>query len=287
MLQGVPDAALAEILRVCDAASQAAQPQPGAQPDMQGMGDGMDPDAQMPDPANDQEKAMYAERAMKLHGHAKKFWEKYRPGQKFGEDGTDTQVIEDELVNKGGDKGAEKMSESERQIRRIVTDVLKGSVQGEIATLRKFAEDETASRKKSAVDAFCESRLKEGKILPYELDPANPTNVKARLYRADSRRVVTKFTENGRAVELTELDLQQREIDARKPFKFGEVIRPGKAGGEEAEAEAEKVTRFSEDPRFGRALEAAGKTPADYVRAFAEARKSNPALTAAEYGVPA
>lgn len=259
-------------------------PHPDDEPDMH---DDDNDEDDLPEPADDDEKAKFAERAFKMARRARKFWEKYRPGQKFGEGLDDLKDLA--AISDKDTKGPDKMSEKTIQalVQKAVENALAGKVQGEIGRLSKFAEEQLASQKRLTIDAFCEAQLKAGHILPFELDPASPTNLKARLYRANAKDVVSKFSEGGKEVALTELDLQMREIAARRPFKFGEVIRGGTPGQQADDGEAEKVERFSENPNFGRALEAAGKTPQEWVKGFQELRKVKPGLTAQEYGVPA
>ena len=110
---------------------------------------------------------------------------------------------------------------SEQQLEQVVRRVLKDQVGESISALRKFSEQETAARKKSAVKEFVESRVQAGKIIPVEAEM-----VTRRLLRADSLATVETFSEKGgKKVSLTELDLQMREIDHRPAFRFGGKVK--------------------------------------------------------------
>jgi hypothetical protein len=183
-----------------------------------------------------------------------------------------------------------------RFIRRQVSAVLNGQVKKKMDRFEKFTEEQLASQKRATIDAFCETQLKLGKILPAELDADNPANLRDRLLRADAKTPVRKFKEGKKEVALTELDLQMREIESRPPMKFGERFKqpqtkgkgaeskPGKssaaAGNADDDAEAEKVRdtveRFSE--KFPR-----GTRPEVIVAGFKAERKHNAELTAEEF----
>lgn len=278
----VPDELLAEMLRVLsshdepDGDEQVAEESPAEQ-EMAEDADVPAPEGEQADeemaedeagPTDAESAKAYLEKAMKHYEAARKHFEKYNAPEEKGK-GEDVQVAT--------------MSEQKvaALVEAAVAKALKTQAKGAVAELRKFSEEQVASQKKLAVDAFCESRLKAGKILPAELDPANPANLKARLLRADSRSTVAKFSEKGKTVELTELDLQMREVDARPAFKFGERIvatKPGEAAEDEQVAEIEShYEQFSE--QFGRA----GVTKDRFVSGFKAERKMNPKLTAADF----
>jgi hypothetical protein len=246
----------------------------------------------MPEPEGDEQRQKFAEfggRMLKKYadetpadekpGDASEYAEMYSALRKYaGFDETPDEKPE----------GDEPMKHSEIQavVEKAVADALKGQVGGTLAELQKFNEETVAAEKKRAVESFVERMRKEGRVTPAELQevPGKPSLLR-RLLRADSRRAVEKFTEKGRTVELTELDLQMREIEAR-PTLFGERFRDPAAARGAPDAEAAKVERFSESPRFAEALKACGKKPADFVNEFKELQKKRPDITAVEYGVP-
>ena len=150
-------------------------------------------------------------------------------------------------------------------------------VNAQQARLERFAEDQ----KKAAIEAFLDAKVKEGKLTPAQLDPADPCSVRARLYRADGKAVVLTFAEKGQDVPLTELDLQMREIDKNPAFRFGERFRqPAKARGE-GDGEAQKIEAHFEQfaEQFGRQ----NVSKDSLVSGFEAARKRRPQLTADQY----
>lgn len=158
-------------------------------------------------------------------------------------------------------------------------------VKEELEAVKAQTEQQLMNAKKANVQAFCESMVKAGKLLPSEIDATSgkPTIVE-RLLRADASRVVHKFKENGKDIAKTELDLQMDEIRNRPELvSFSERIgqKPPKRDG--ADEELEKVQRFSEQASFVKAQQAAGRTPADFVEGFKKARAKMPALTAQQY----
>jgi hypothetical protein len=141
---------------------------------------------------------------------------------------------------------------SEQRLQRFMEQATKAATVAAVEELRKelvpvrnqvtqFMEN----AKKNNVKAFCESRVKAGKIFPAEMErtPQRPS-LFDRLMRADARKVVHKFKEkDGKTIGMTELDLQMAEIDSRKPFFFGERLKdpvdPRTAAGDR-KARAEK-----------------------------------------------
>ena len=139
-------------------------------------------------------------------------------------------------------------------------------------SVSKFQESE----KKKSIDSRLDLLLKQGKVLPAEID----AGLKDQLYRADA---IQKFSDG-----QTELDKQLAILEKRPVIlKMSEQVKGGKGGTGNADDEAKKVQRFAEeDPNISRALQATGKTAADYLAGFAAAKAKNPALTAKQYGVP-
>ncbi len=232
----------------------------------------------MPDDEQDDDDTMqqYAERA---HAYArrakqfaercsqksKKFAERYR---KFGE------------MNPEDDRDERSKMEQEERKRREMKKMKGGgpAMMSEQARqdldatrrLRKFSE-----RKHEQVESLIGELTRDGKLPPSQIP-----QVRQRLLRADS---VTKFSEGGR--EVTELDLQARELRAI-PSMFAEKFRqPVRTGEDRRDDELRKVQKFSESAQFSSALKAVGKTPAEYVANYEKARQEKPALTAEQYGV--
>ena len=188
------------------------------------------------------------------------------------------------------------MKYSEEQLQAIIKGTVEKVVSAAVANLQKpladkvselgkFAEDRIAAEKRASITARLEALVKQGKVLPAEIE----AGLAETLFCHDAR-TVQKFSEAGKTVERTPLDKAFAVLEARPMLaRFAERIKsqpkPGTAGGN-PDDELEKVQRFSEDPNFVHALRAKGDTPEGYVAKFSEAKKKMPALTAAQYGVP-
>ena len=87
----------------------------------------------------------------------------------------------------------------------------------------RMARQRLQTEKKHRVQVFCERMVKEGKVLPAEIDQtAGHPTLQDRLMRADCVKV-QKFSEKGPAE--SELDIQMREIEARPVLqRFSERI---------------------------------------------------------------
>ncbi len=149
-------------------------------------------------------------------------------------------------------------------------------IQDQVGAAAQNVEKFTEAEKRRSIDSRLDVMLKQGKVLPAEMD----AGLRDRLYRANG---VAKFSD-GR----TELDCQFGELEARPCLvKFSEVVKTGKGGAGSADDETAKVQRFAEeDQPFAHALKASGKTATDYVGNFRKAKEKNPNLTARAYGVP-
>jgi hypothetical protein len=226
-----------------------------------------------------------AARARKFYSHARKYYGKARKMMSRYCGGDDMDRV-DTTNNADGDdqvnimtKAPEKMSEKtitnvvRREVERAIGQFDAGKA---ISRLQKFMEEETANRKKAAVDSFVEAKVREGKILPREKDL-----VAKRLYRANSSTPVETFTEKGKKVSLTEFDLQVREIEAREPFRFGERVKTGGAPDAEDEEAAKVASHFD---MHREQFEKFGETKEGLVNAFKLERKAKKGnLTADEF----
>jgi hypothetical protein len=212
-----------------------------------------------PEPKDDEEKEKYKEKARKYYEHAKKHYEKY-----WG-------------------KECDKMTEADMgALANRVVSIIRKDAKSELATLKKFAEEAHTQNKRSSVDAFIDANLKAGKILPAEIDEANPGNLRDRLYRADAKRVVAKFSENGKNIEFTELDLQMREIESRPAAKFSERFRASKAGVHQTEDQDEvKIKGHYE--LYSEQYKKLGVSCDSLVKGFAAQKKLVPTTTIDDY----
>ena len=147
----------------------------------------------------------------------------------------------------------------------------------EMSTITRIALTQKAKAKRATIDTFCESMVKQGKLLPAELNA-----VKLRLGRADASRIVRKFSDKGKTIERTELEEQMAEIEARpKLVTFGEKVKSQgqKSLDDEeiqkvkdfAELHEDSLTKFSED------------APKKLVENFKKMRAKNPRYTAQMY----
>lgn len=149
-----------------------------------------------------------------------------------------------------------------------------------VEKLDKFAEARIAADTRARIDGEIKAAAAAGRILPAEIDAGKYEY----LYDLPATGVV-KFAENGKQVSGSPLDKALAAIRSGPVLiKFGEKFRDPK-GAAAPDEEVAKVERFSE--QLGDSLKTAGTTPAGYVEKFKELRKKKPALTAAEYGVPA
>ncbi len=186
-----------------------------------------------------------------------------------------------------------KYAERRKQIRHLVsTEIARGikALRKEAQTTRteaeKFAEERRAAEraidKKGTVEKFCEAKLKEGKLLPRDLDRANVANVFDRLMRADSRVVVQKYAEkDGKEIELTEFDLQLREIDSKVPMQFGERFRDPAEALSKEEGEARKVEQHYD--QYAERFTAVEVTKENLLKAFKARQAKDKSLTAEKF----
>jgi hypothetical protein len=111
----------------------------------------------------------------------------------------------------------------------------RAALRADLAASARLRRDQQADDRARRVAAACDRLKAEHKVTPAEVDAGpdgQPGPVRARLLRADPVAVVRTFTENGKAVRLTELDLQLRELDQRPPLHgrlFAEQIPQGPA----------------------------------------------------------
>jgi hypothetical protein len=133
---------------------------------------------------------------------------------------------------KKGDTGAAPMSETPKKGARTFAEQLKravlADVRKELADVKRdidsvkgkaaFLANDTARRRLAerggAVKAYCERWLRDGYVLPAEVDPASKTpNLHHRLMNADGTRV-KKY---GEGLALSDFDAAVAEIESRGP----------------------------------------------------------------------
>lgn len=138
----------------------------------------------------------------------------------------------------------------------------------------KFQED----TKKASIDAKLDLLVKQGKVLPAELDDTKEDNLRKQLQRANG---VHKFADG-----LTELDKQLALLEARPQLvKFSEQVKAGKSGGgkpgTDDDPEVQEVQKFAED--HAASFSKGGLKTADFVGTFKKLRADRPDYTAAQY----
>lgn len=176
-----------------------------------------------------------------------------------------------------------KFGEKDVDLNQVLTPIVNAAVaaatkpiQDKLSAAEQSVSKFQEAEKKKSIDSRLDLLLKQGKVLPAEID----AGLKDQLCRADA---IQKFSDG-----QTELDKQLNILEKRPVIlKMSEQVKGGKGGVGNADDEAKKVQRFAEeDPSIGRALQATGKTSADYLAGFAAAKAKNPSLTAKQYGVP-
>lgn len=257
----IPDDVLADMCRLADGPA----PDPAAITDDQ---------LATADPATmpPEEKKKFAEhcasRASQYGEHAKKFGEG-SPVNALTAQGKDTMT-------------ADKFSELAKPlIAAAVAEVRK-----EFASVREQASQLEANTKRSNVEKFCEAMAKDGKILPAELDRGDAKNPRPtildRLLRADARTVVHKFSEGGKQVELSELDLQMREIERRPTLlRFNErQVKQALANGKQPDPAVEVITETVE--KFSEYFPK-GETTESMSKGYAAFKKHNPKASVEDF----
>lgn len=233
--------------------------------------DQYDDDQDVPAPADDAEKAEYAERLKRFHGMARKY------AAHFGHKMSDLPALDGQTQPDGGTPTADDHHDrgrpfSERQVRRLIDGAVKRAVEGivkpAVGELTRFTEEQARSEKRRTVEKFCEDMVKAGRMTPAQADPDNPLGDHADLLRRDNKAVVTKFKEGGKLVELTDFQVACRRIEDRRPFKFGEKVGGGK-GPKPGEVDVEPAVTFFRERQD--AYEKVGTTEAEFLETYKKA----------------
>lgn len=164
------------------------------------------------------------------------------------------------------------------------TDALTAKADETKATVTKFSEEQEASSKRAMIDKFCEAEGPAGskKIRPDELDESNQKvpSLRQQMYFADAKTVVHKYTENGKEVGMTQLDMLMESVRARKPETFSEKIP---ASGKPLPEDGEIAKIGAHFEQFSESFLGLGQTKEKLVEGFKVRRKMNPTVTAEEY----
>jgi hypothetical protein len=186
---------------------------------------------------------------------------------------------------------AEKFSEEDRKA--IVAAVV-AQIKGEVEPLKKDVADfKTATRdatKAARIEAFCERMKVANKVAPHELDATavqtNPRfrTLPQRLMMLDDVQTVEKFSEGGKEISLTRLDLEMSAIEARPPQRYGELSRGGTAGAvvpAGQDVELHKVQLHYE--AFSEVFKKLNTSKEEFVGGFLNNRKYDETITADKY----
>jgi hypothetical protein len=160
-----------------------------------------------------------------------------------------------------------------------------GTLNPAVERVQKFAEE----TKRSEIMTFCETMLELGKITAAEMDATNPKvrPIYERLMAADATTPIRKFSENGKTVVFTELDMQKEEIrqkpanPRRQPKIKGDSTIPGNDG---AKPEDTAVRVFSENAV---ALGKTGWTKDEFVETYKKASEDDRRALLRDLGVAA
>lgn len=288
LTDAVPDEALAEMLRLCDAKDN--DQEAGEYDEEEGQEDMSAYDESKLEEPRDEP-------------HREKLAEKFRAMGKFAAAGLrkycgdkmDDQAMPPDAMGaaKADEEGGAAMPQqpkkttvthqfSEADTRRVIREeiaaALKKEVQGSIDELTKFREDYAASEKLKGTESAVDLRIKAGRLPPSERE-----HTIALLMGMDAKRV-EKFSEGGKVKQMTAYDRFLHMIDQRPTLfteRFKGAAADGKAGtpgGEDAEVQKVKDTfeRFSESFPRGTKVET-------LVKGFEAERKHNKRLTAEDF----
>jgi hypothetical protein len=300
VLEGLNPEQLAEVLRLCDSGDNPQEYDDDTAP--MSTIDGYAEDENLPEPANDDERKAFAERAMKMGGRAQKFaarsmrfMDKYcdMGANKNSDTATrlDTMSLVKPTVHDDKPAGDTRMpaqttithkyTEQEVEaIAKIVGDRLEAKikpVEAKVAQLDKFAEDKIAADTRARIDSELQALVGSGQVLPSQIDAGQFQY----LYDLPATGNLEKFSESGKAKTGSKLDAALARLKGGPILrKYGEKLRDpaDKAGveGEVAKVEAH-FESFSED------FQKCGTTKEELVGAFKNRAKREPGLTAERF----
>jgi hypothetical protein len=131
---------------------------------------------------------------------------------------------------------------SEKDVRRIV-DAAVSQLKAEFAPIQKDVQTFKEETRREGLELFCETQLKIGRITPAEMErPNGKPNLIDFLMGLDATKVVAKFSEKGKTVSQTALDVAKDQILARPVFRFGEKVGTGPNGKNGQNPKPEEIT---------------------------------------------
>jgi hypothetical protein len=204
----------------------------------------------------------------------------HRGKKLFGEDYEHDVEVKDRKKEKKEEHQLASLSEAQ------VTDLVAKAVSEalaknntEIKTQLAAAENQISifqeATKRDAVNKFVETRRASGKITASELDPGpnkKPTLID-RLMMTDGKAVIHTFSENGRDVKMTALDLAMDEID-RRQARPDEKLVPGTKDGKPVEVNRKDWAKGTY-AKFNEYMDKAGISEANFIESAEKASKES------------
>lgn len=200
----------------------------------------------------------------------------------FGMDPAEVEAMTDDelaaLLEQKRAEGGEEMSEpttpapapaapkkvtyqfSEADFRREVRKALEAEarpLRREVRALTVAQRRNAAAAKEQHVRAFCEQMHREGRLSAADLDESDPKSLSVvqELMLLDDTQPVRTFSEGGRKVTLTALEMRKNAIRGQAPRRFAERVAVGAGGkpGDDPELAAlRQKTRERYDRELGR-----------------------------------
>lgn len=157
----------------------------------------------------------------------------------------------------------------EIDIAKLISDM-----QAEVtAGVRKTIDGTTSDLRKASIQAFCESMVQAGKMLPAELEKTDKRPGAVEF--AHSLDNVKKFGENG----PTQLDQWMEGIRSRPQLvKFSETVKGGGTGGKSSASDDVKVVEAHYES-FSETFAKHGVTKESLVKGYENSKKHDPDLT--------
>ncbi len=292
-LQDVPDAALAEMLRVCE--DKEATREPAEDPDQQFAED----DERMPPaPEGDEDSQSYADKARRYSTLARKFGSFKRHDEELDVDntggingvaGTDTTTGQPQPAHAHpqGTPPAEYAGRHPKSVSMKFKDeaafntavatevrrILDREIRGSIRKIEKYNERQEAAARHKAAAADIDALVSSGQVPPRERD-----HEIALLQKLDAV-TVHKFAEGGKTVSRTEYEEHLAHLKRRRSL-FTPLMRDLHSPAV-VDAEVAKIEDHFE--MFRESFKGTGKSKEDLVAGYKAARKHNEGLTADEF----
>jgi len=194
----------------------------------------------------------------------------YPPGAKLSEPPMATPSTDPKKIvmhySEGGEQKTLEIDRTTHQAFQLMLKPITDTLGAARQDVQKFQEAE----KKKSIDARLDVLIKQGKVLPAEID----AGLKDQLYRADG---VQKFSDG-----LTELDKQLAILEKRPAIaKFHEIGKTGPGGTATAFSENAEVAAVEQHyEQFAETFRKTGTSKDDIVKAYKSAAQREPGLTA-------